>query len=136
MQVRLAPPKFVETKMAVWEMALSDQKLYFFPDRILIYQGAGVGAVPYSELSVQFKPVVLVEADSVPSDSEVIGQTWRYVNKNGGPDRRFANNPQIPILRYGELTLRSPSGLNFVLQCSNVGRGAAFKSGLEVYSAS
>jgi hypothetical protein len=133
--VRLTPPRWVETTIAVWEIALSDQKLYFFPDRILIYQGSGVGAVPYSSLSVQIQPVVFVEADGVPSDSEVIGQTWQYVNKNGGPDRRFAHNPQIPIVRYGELILKSPSGLNVVLQCSNVGHAVAFQSGLGAYLA-
>jgi hypothetical protein len=82
---------------------------------------------------VQIQPVVFVDADGVPSDSEVIGRTWQYVNKNGGPDRRFAHNPQIPIVRYGELILKSPSGLNVVLQCSNVGHAVAFHSGLEAY---
>jgi len=133
--VRLASPNFVQTKVAVWEIALGNQKLYFFPDRILIYQGPEVGAVQYQSLSVVLQHTGFVETDGVPSDSEVIGQTWRYVNKKGGPDRRFSNNPQIPIVRYGELTIRSSSGMNFVLQCSSTGRATEFKSGLEAYVA-
>jgi hypothetical protein len=133
--VRLVGPNFVQTKVAVWEIALGNQKLYFFPDRILIYQGSEVGAVQYCSLSVELQLTGFVETDGVPSDSEVIGQTRRYVNKKGGPDRRFANNPQIPIVRYGELTIRSSSGMNFVLQCSSTGRAADFKSGLEAYVA-
>jgi len=78
--------------------------------------------------------VAFVESDSVPSDSQVIGQTWRYVNKKGGPDRRFSSNPQIPIAKYGELTVRSASGMNFVLQCSNPERAADFKEGIEAYT--
>jgi hypothetical protein len=133
--VRLAAPNFVQTRVAVWEIALGNQKLYFFPDRILIYQGSGVGAVQYLNLSVELQHTGFVETDGVPSDSEVIGQTWRYVNKKGGPDRRFANNPQIPIVRYGQLTITSSSGVNFVLQCSSTARAAEFESGLRGYVA-
>ena len=35
------------------------------------------------------------------------GQTWRFVNKNGGPDRRFNNNIQLPIVLYGQLMVQS-----------------------------
>jgi DnaJ-domain-containing protein 1 len=35
----------------------------------------------------------------------VIGTTWRYVNKKGGPDLRFNDNRQIPIYRYGQVDL-------------------------------
>jgi hypothetical protein len=133
--VRLMAPTFVETKMAVWEIGLGNQKLYFFPDRILIYQGSEVGAVQYKNFSVDLQHTGFVETDSVPSDSEVIGKTWQYVNKKGGPDGRFANNPQIPIVRYGQLTMRSSSGMNFVLQCSSPGRAAEFKYGVEAYAA-
>src|SRR5205814_7651270 len=105
----LAAPAFVQTKLAVWEMALGTQRLYLFPDRILVYQGSEVGAVLYHDLSIELHPVGFVETEDVPSDAEVIGQTWRYVNKKGGPDRRFSNNRQIPIVRYGESSLRSSS---------------------------
>ena len=133
--VRLAAPAFVQTKLAVWEMALGTQRLYLFPDRILVYQGSEVGAVLYHDLSIELHPVGFVETEDVPSDAEVIGQTWRYVNKKGGPDRRFSNNRQIPIVRYGELSLRSSSGMNFILQCSNLQKAAEFKEGLETYAA-
>lgn len=41
------------------------------------------------------------------------------VNKSGGPDRRFKNNRELPICLYGEIELRSESGLNTVLMFSN-----------------
>jgi hypothetical protein len=50
----------------------------------------------------------------------VIGQTWRYVNKKGGPDRRFSHNPEIPIMRYGQMSLQSSSGLNELFEASRV----------------
>jgi hypothetical protein len=132
--LRLATPKFVTTTLAVWEMSLGNQSLYFFPDRILIYQGSEVGAIQYGSVDVAATQVAFIESGGVPSDSQVIGQTWRYVNKKGGPDRRFSYNPQIPIAKYGELTIRSNSGINFVLQCSNPDRASDFKEGIEAYT--
>jgi hypothetical protein len=40
------------------------------------------------------------------------------VNKGGGPDRRYKNNPQLPVMRYGELTLTAQPGFNFIWQTS------------------
>jgi hypothetical protein len=40
------------------------------------------------------------------------------VNKGGGPDRRYKNNPQLPIMRYGEFTLTAQPGFNFIWQTS------------------
>jgi hypothetical protein len=41
------------------------------------------------------------------------------VKKNGGPDRRFTNNRQFPVMRYGLLALASSSGLKALFLCSN-----------------
>ena len=43
------------------------------------------------------------------------------MNKKGGPDRRFANNPTMPIAEYEEVRLASRFGLNEALQVSRVG---------------
>ena len=57
-----------------------------------------------------------IEGDGVPSDATVVDQTWRFVNKNGGPDRRFNNNVQLPIVNYGVLRFSSANGLNIHLE--------------------
>lgn len=35
----------------------------------------------------------------------LIETTWQYVNREGGPDRRFKGNRQIPVLLYSVLDL-------------------------------
>ena len=52
------------------------------------------------------------ENESVPSDSRVVGHTWLKANKDGSPDRRFADNYQIPIAECGRLRITSGTGLN------------------------
>jgi hypothetical protein len=94
------------------------QTLYFFPDRLLVYDGSGVGSVPYPALVATAGTTHFREDGDVPSDSQTVGTSWRFVNRDGGPDRRFNNNRQIPIVEYGQLSLRSESGLNEAFQCS------------------
>ena len=46
----------------------------------------------------------------------------------GGPDRRYANNPILPIMIYGLLDLSSPEGLSWRVQTSRVEAAAAVAS--------
>lgn len=59
------------------------------------------------------------EEDGVPGDSKVVGQTWAKTNKDGTRDKRFAENYEIPVALYGELTLKSETGLWEEYQFSN-----------------
>ena len=58
----------------------------------------------------------------------MVGRTWRYVNKKGGPDRRFKDNCEIPICAYEQVHLSSSTGLNEVIQLSCRGAGAALSA--------
>jgi hypothetical protein len=81
-----------------------------------VYEGRSVGAVTYLDLAVSASDTQFREEGTVPSDAENVGMTWRYVNKSGGPDRRFNNTTQIPSLNYGDLHLTSSTGLNELFQ--------------------
>lgn len=124
--VRTAEPPFVKTNVPVLSIGAGRQTLYFLPDRLLVYDGAGVGAVSYRTLEISASRQRFIESGGVPSDATVVDRTWQYVNKNGGPDRRFSDNPEIPICLYDELTLRTPTGLNEVVQVSRSGLGEGF----------
>ena len=104
------------------------QTLYFFPFGLLVYDSTGIGAIPYDKLNVRSGNTSFREVDSVPGDATVVGHTWRYVNKNGGPDRRFSNNAQLPILNYGVLNLTSDSGLNEMFQTSRASAATAVEA--------
>jgi hypothetical protein len=115
----LTRPPRVQCNLAVPALQKAGLSFYFFPDRLLIYDSSGVGAVSYGQLQADYEETRFVEDGPVPVDARSVGTTWQYVNKNGGPDRRFANNRQFPILLYGGLVLRSQSGVNERFQFSN-----------------
>lgn len=95
------------------------ETLLFLPDKLFIIQGSKIGALNYSDISSNTHTTRFIESESVPRDSQVVGHTWKYVNKSGGPDKRFKDNRQLPICLYGELELSSTSGLNTVIMFSN-----------------
>jgi hypothetical protein len=111
-------PSLMKTNVRVGFLDVDGNRLYFFPDRLLVFGRGGVRGVPYSELRMQAGHIQFIEEGAVPRDARVLGRTWRYVNKDGGPDRRFANNYQIPVVMYGTLEFSSPSGLRMSLQTS------------------
>ena len=112
-----APPN-VLTNAVVGFMELGGQTLYFFPDRLMIFGAGDVAAIGYESLMPTWDRVRFVEDQTVPADSTVVDYSWQFVNKDGGPDRRFANNRQLPVALYGELGLDSGPGFSVRLQTS------------------
>ena len=130
--IRKDAPPYVKTNIETVAVGVGRQTLHFFPDRVLIYDRNGVGAVGYQELRIDVGATRFIESESVPRDAEVVGRTWKYVNKSGGPDKRFKDNKEIPVCRYEEISLSSQSGLNEVLQLSRCGFGKSFAAAISL----
>lgn len=59
-----------------------------------------------------------IESDQLPHDAQVVDHTWQFVNKDGGPDRRFSSNYQIPVCLYGYIELATRGGFHWFLETS------------------
>ncbi len=114
-------PWYIENNIDVYGLKLQNEKIYFTPDRIIIFRGMRrVSGRSYKDLEAGFSTTNFVETEMIPKDARICSYTWQYVNKNGGPDRRFSNNRQMPVCKYGEITLKTNDGINILLNCSNV----------------
>lgn len=128
-------PPFMACNINPIAIAFSNATFYFFPDRLLIYgKGGAVGALVYSNLHAEPSVTRFVEDGNVPPDAKVVDRTWRFVNKKGGPDRRFKNNRELPICAYGELALTSESGVSELLMTSHQGLELDFAAALRQMS--
>ncbi|MDO4955603.1 MAG: DUF4236 domain-containing protein [Bacteroidales bacterium] len=79
-------------------------KIYLYPCFIIVAKNTSDFSVyNYDEINISYKSTRFQEKDIRPFDSNLLGTTWTYVNKNGGPDKRFAYNPQLLIFEYGEI---------------------------------
>ena len=116
---------FFQTNARVGFLDVDGTRLYFFPDRLLVFRYRAVSAVRYTDLTLVAGDVQFIETGGVPSYAKVIGTTWRFVNKSGSPDRRFSNNYQLPTVLYGTLDVAAPSGMKLSLQTSAEGLAAA-----------
>ena len=129
-------PKNLKTNVKTPSIPVGRQTIYFFPDRILIYDNKTVGGLAYGSFSITRRNQRFIESGAAPNDGTIVDYTWQYVNKSGGPDKRFANNRQIPILLYSEVFFSSNNGLNELVQFSRQAVGADLASKLEQYKKS
>ncbi len=116
--IRTGPFAYFKTNVDIPCIPVGRQILAFTPDRLLVFENNAVGAVAYESLDIRIERSNFMESGGLPSDAQVVGRTWQYVNKKGGPDRRFNNNPEIPIALYEEGHFGSTTGLNETIQSS------------------
>ena len=101
--------------------------LYIYPGFVLLHIAAEAFAlVDVMEVDIEAGISTFIEEDTVPTDSRVVRKAWKKANKDGSPDQRFTNNYQIPVVEYGKLTFKSPSGLNEEYMVSNCAASAKF----------
>ncbi|HEX2984039.1 MAG TPA: hypothetical protein VHO28_10905, partial [Ignavibacteriales bacterium] len=87
--------------------------IYIYPGFLIYFKNNREFAlIDFNDLNIQYLGQPFHESERVPSDSIVIGQTWAKANKDGSRDKRFSNNYQIPIVKYGYIILSTSQGLN------------------------
>lgn len=133
LKIQYRVPPLLKTNILVPCLFLGIQKLFFLPDQVLIQKHSNINVLPYSKLTIQQKNVKFIEEQQISPDSKKIGRTWRFVNIDGGPDRRFKYNRELPILLYSELTLKSTNGINIVILLSKPDVGSHLESAMCSY---
>lgn len=105
---------------ALYFQNVNGADLYFYPTFIVMYHSnQRFALIGMNEINFEFSSVDFTETSTIPRDSKIVRKTWAKVNKNGTPDKRFKNNYQIPVVKYGRLRFSSSTGLNEEYQISN-----------------
>src|SRR5262245_25749937 len=124
MATEFKPPRFINANGA---------DLMLYPAFVMARIGERVALLDIRHVEITIEPTRFVVHDgNVPSDSMVVDSTWQYVNKDGGPDRRFSNNPTIPIAKYCSIFFRG-EGLNEAWMISNAEAGIEFGEAISRY---
>ncbi|GAB3922826.1 hypothetical protein GCM10029976_012180 [Kribbella albertanoniae] len=115
----LAGPRHLATNVAVPTVSAGGSSLHFLPDRVLLFDNKRYTDISYRYLRANaYRQRFIESRGSRPKDAQQVDRTWQYVNVKGGPDRRFANNPVLPIMLYGNIDFGTPHGLDWRLQIS------------------
>jgi hypothetical protein len=118
-------PDMIETNIDVPAIVGDGWAIHFFPDVVLTVERGRARAISYADFLVSWQHTTFIEQhhSHVPEDSDLIGHAWKYVNKNGGPDRRFKDNLQLPKVRYLQMSMTAVDaavGFHRVLLLSRV----------------
>lgn len=130
-------PELKSDVQALFLQNANGADLYIYPNFIVMYsKNKDFAVIGLDEINLQQSYVRFTETQGVPADTKIIDQTWAKVNKNGTRDKRFKGNYQIPVVRYGEIKLRTTTGVHEEYQFSNYEATAAFGQAFGAYQQS
>lgn len=116
----LSSPHYLQLNLSA-PTFMGSHPVYFLPDGMLIDVGKEYRMVPYSELEFQASATRFIESAGRPRDAKQVDETWQYVNKGGGPDKRMKNNRKLPVMLYDVLRIRQGTWLELEFQASASG---------------
>lgn len=119
-------PSFIRTSETCYHIKLKKEDLYILPDMMIVTVGKKLSSVDLMDLDFKFNAQQFVEEGPVPNDARVVRQTWKYVNNDGTPDRRYNGNRQLPVCLYGKIDIFTNSGMNMQFNVSDVQKTAKF----------
>ncbi|OQA93089.1 MAG: hypothetical protein BWY24_00730 [Microgenomates group bacterium ADurb.Bin219] len=108
--------------------------LFFFPTFLILFKdNVDFGIFDIRDINFRLKLTAYIEEESVPKDTEIVQHTWKKTNKDGSRDKRFNNNYQIPVVKYGDMGINSESGLDESFMFSNFDAFSNFSKTFEFH---
>lgn len=109
--------------------------IYFYPNFVVYFKSKDeIAIIDYADIHLQYTASrYLEERNQIPNDTQIIGETWYRVNKDGSPDKRFASNYRIPIVLYGSLHFKTQTGLNELFYSSDIEKAEHFAKQFHIY---
>lgn len=123
-------PRVLRSNVTPPTITLGGRTFYFFPEVVIVKHSGRFGAVGYDDLRIRCQISRFIEEQTPPADAQVVDHTWKHPNKNGGPDRRFRENRQLPVCLYEVMHLSSGSGINELIEFSRTGLVQPFSTAL------
>lgn len=111
--------------------------LWLYPALLALGHEAALSPalVALGEIDLDAGAVRFVEEGPLPPGAHVVEQTWRFVNQDETPDRRFSDNPKRDVALYGRLSFRSARGLHEAFLTSDAPAALAFGEAFRAHQA-
>ncbi|GIV96838.1 MAG: hypothetical protein KatS3mg057_1495 [Herpetosiphonaceae bacterium] len=130
------PSPIIQAEYPVMHLANANgADIYIYPGFLMMVDNrtTAFALVDFREVQIEFIPVGFLEEEQVPGDTVIVDYAWARANKDGSRDRRFADNYQIPVVAYGNISIRSPSGVNEQYMVSNQQSAENFTKAMQAY---
>jgi len=123
-------PKVLRSNVTPPAITLSGRTFFFLPEVMLVKHGGRFAAVGYDDIQIRTQTSRFIEDGTLLADAQIAGHTWKHPNRDGGPDRRFRDNRQLPVCLYDVMHLSSSSAVNELMEFSRTGLVQPFSAAL------
>lgn len=117
LRVKEGLSKGISTNVKTYSLLAGDLSLSFLPDALLINKNGVNKAIDYKDLQVDLRSENFLEEERV-ADATFIEKTYLHTNKDGSPDKRYKDNPEINLVEYGILEMKNKD-INLVIVFSD-----------------
>lgn len=90
----------------------------FLPDALLLQKNKDLKAIDYKDLKVDLRAEDFKEEGEIAKDATILEKTYKHANKDGSPDKRYKDNPEVSLVEYGILQIEN-SDLNLMIGFSD-----------------
>ncbi|WP_105301409.1 DUF4236 domain-containing protein [Anaerococcus marasmi] len=111
-------PKGIDTNVEIISLEADDISISFLPDALLLEKNKDLKAIDYKDLRVDLRAEDFKEEGKVAKDARILEKTYKHTNKDGSPDKRYKDNPEVSLVEYGILQIEN-SDLNLMIGFSD-----------------
>jgi hypothetical protein len=96
----------VRTNLRLGGLTCRRESVYFLPDQVLVVAAGVARFVAYDRCAVTAAHLDYTEREGHAwADVVQVGRAWRKVRPDGSPDLSAPGNAELPVLRFGRLSL-------------------------------
>lgn len=133
MKIKVGVPWYLKSNLKFPILKFRKETLILLPDKVLLVHKWHAGAVSQKNVNIFFDTAKMIEDEYRPLDSELIQHQWLHVNKDGSRDKRYVDNKQLPVYKYGKIDISSPEGIKESFLVSNEKLSSKLKESYEKY---
>lgn len=111
--------KYIKNELNLQSFYTKDAVIVVLPDCVALYSNNKWKSLAYSGLKIQFSESLIPKGDNIPSDTLIVEKTFEHVNKDGTMDRRYKENREMAVCRYGALGFGDDNDAQIVIVGSN-----------------
>ena len=111
-------PNGIDTNVEIISLKADDIMISFLPDALMLAKNKNLKAIDYKDLRVDLRAEDFKEEGKVAKDATILEKTYKHINKDGSPDKRYKDNPEVSLVEYGILQMEN-SDLNLLIGFSD-----------------
>lgn len=96
---------YIKSDQSPLMFPFSSGEIYLYPSFSVMINDSSIFVDDIGKIQRTYEALAYIEEDPLPKDATILRYTWKKANVDGSPDKRFSDNFQIPILRYGMITV-------------------------------